>query len=31
MGVLLLATVLFAPEGVVLSLARWIGRGRRRR
>ena len=31
MGVLLLATVLFAPEGVVLSLARWIGRARRRR
>jgi hypothetical protein len=28
--VLLLATVLFAPEGVVLSLARWIGRARGR-
>lgn len=26
MGALLLATVLFAPEGIVLSLARWIER-----
>jgi ABC-type branched-subunit amino acid transport system permease subunit len=31
MGVLLLATVLFAPEGVVLSLTRWIGRAGKRR
>jgi ABC-type branched-subunit amino acid transport system permease subunit len=32
MGLLLLATVLFAPEGLVLGIARWLGRlGRKRR